>query len=79
MRAQSIASAFLLLGEGVIVNERQQSVLTFRAIFKKMEKIKQYDPPDYKRIRQVIERLVTEPDDHFSVARLYSETVAKHP
>ena len=30
---------------------------------KKLEKIKQSDPPSYKRIRQVVERLISEPDD----------------
>jgi hypothetical protein len=30
---------------------------------KKMEKVKQFDPPAYKRIRQVVERLIAEPED----------------
>lgn len=29
---------------------------------RKLEKVKQSDPPGYKRIQQVIERLLTEPD-----------------
>ena len=29
----------------------------------KLEKIKRSDPPGFKRIRQVVERLVAEPDD----------------
>ena len=29
---------------------------------KKLEKVKQSDPPGYKRIRQVVERLIAEPD-----------------
>ena len=30
---------------------------------KKLEKVKQTDPPGYKRIRQVVERLIAEPND----------------
>jgi hypothetical protein len=30
---------------------------------RKLEKVKLSDPPGYKRIRQVVERLIAEPDD----------------
>ena len=30
---------------------------------RKLEKVKQTDPPGYKRIRQVVERLIAEPND----------------